>query len=320
VDNVHPKPSLVRFGTIGLIVVLVGAYVAAVALYASSDTANRRQAELPTASDQTSVTLYVDDVQTNYTVLNADLVFSPGSDLLDPKTKHLNQDLGLRVRSVAMPTRRTYTKGMLPGTFPVPLTLAGDINDWPFDHYRSGPIEIELMRGENETTIQPIPVTFVNHLSGWEIDISSASDHGPYRVSVRRSLSAAAFGVVILGVLVAIASVGLFVAIQTLRDRRKFQPPMTTWYAAMLFAVVPLRNALPGSPPFGGWIDITIVLWVLVVLVISMLLYIACWWRHLRPEAEPPTPSSASSAPLAEPPTHPGTAVAPGLLGQREHS
>jgi hypothetical protein len=302
-DNLHPKPSLMRFGIIGLVAVLVGAYVAAVALYASSDTANRRQAETPTASDQTSVTLYVDDVQTNYTVLNANLVFSPGSDLLDPKTQHLNQDLGLRVRSVATPTRRTYTKGMLPGTFPVPLTLAGDINDWPFDRYRSGPIEIELMRGENETTVQRVPVTFVNHLSGWEINTTNADGYGPYRVTLRRSLSAAAFGVVILGVLVAIAGLGLFVAVQTLRDRRKFQPPMTTWYAAMLFAVVPLRNALPGSPPFGGWVDVTIVLWVLVVLVISMLLYIACWWKHLRPEAEQPTNLAVSPEPPAASPT-----------------
>ena len=79
---------------------------------------------------------------------------------------------------------------------------------------------------------------------------------------MRRALSTAVFGIVICGVLVAIAGLGLFVAIQTLRDRRKFQPPMTTWYAAMLFAVVPLRNALPGSPPFGAWIDVTIVLWV----------------------------------------------------------
>jgi hypothetical protein len=47
----------------------------------------------------------------------------------------------------------------------------------------------------------------------------------------------------------------------------------------MLFAVVPLRNALPGSPVFGSWIDLTIVLWVLVALVVSMLIYIAAWWR-----------------------------------------
>jgi uncharacterized protein DUF4436 len=278
-----------RFGIVGLIVAVVGAYVAAVALYASSGMAHRYQPEILTAGDGSAVTLNVEDVQSNYTVLNANLVFSPGSDLLDPQTQHLKEDLGLRVRSVATPTRRTWTKGMLPGMFPVPLTLAGEINDWPFDRYNSGPIEVELMRGGTETAVQRVPVTFVNRLAGWEINTTNANGHGAYRVSLRRSLSAGAFGVVILGVLIAIAGLGLFVAVQTLRDRRKFQPPMTTWYAAMLFAVVPLRNALPGAPPFGGWIDITLVLWVLVVLVISMLLYIACWWRHLRPEVDKAT-------------------------------
>ena len=149
------------------------------------------------------------------------------------------------------------------------------------------------MRGDGETVIERVPVTFVNHLAGWQVTASNGGGVGPYRVTLERSLSAAAFGIVILGVLIAIAGVALFVAVQTVRDRRKFQPPMTTWYAAMLFAVVPLRNALPGSPPFGGWIDITLVLWVLVVLVISMLLYIACWWRHLRPDAD----KTANAAP-----------------------
>lgn len=118
------------------------------------------------------------------------------------------------------------------------------------------------------------------------------ADHEGYRISVRRALSTAVFGIVICGVLIAIAGLGLFVAIQTLRDRRKFQPPMTTWYAAMLFAVVPLRNALPGSPPFGAWIDVTVVLWVIVALAIAMLIYIACWWRHLKPEAVPAPPAA----------------------------
>ena len=54
---------------------------------------------------------------------------------------------------------------------------------------------------------------------------------------------------------------------------------MTTWYAAMLFAVVPLRNALPGVAGLWSWIDLTIVLWVLVALVVSMRLYIAAWSR-----------------------------------------
>jgi hypothetical protein len=104
------------------------------------------------------------------------------------------------------------------------------------------------------------------------------------------------FASVIVVVMIALAGIGLFVAIQTARNRRKFQPPMTTWYAAMLFAVMPLRNAFPDSPPIGSWIDVTVVLWVIVLLVIAMLLYINCWWRHLRPDAEQPAPAVAEPA------------------------
>jgi hypothetical protein len=103
-------------------------------------------------------------------------------------------------------------------------------------------------------------------------------------VELQRSPSTAAFAAVIVAVLISLAGVALFVAVQTSRGLRKFQPPMATWYAAMLFAVVPLRNALPDSPPIGFWIDVTVVLWVIVVLVASMLLYISCWWRQLKPE------------------------------------
>jgi len=51
---------------------------------------------------------------------------------------------------------------------------------------------------------------------------------------------------------------------------------------------MPLRNALPDSPPTGSWIDVTVTLWVIVALVNAMLLYIYCWWRHLRPESGKP--------------------------------
>ncbi|MBV8788451.1 MAG: DUF4436 domain-containing protein [Mycobacterium sp.] len=290
-----------KLGIVSLVVLVVGAYVATVALYANSSTWHHpAAADNPAAGEGPMATMTVEDVQSNYSVLVANIAISPGTALLDPQTQHLNRDLTLRVRSVATPTRRTWTKGMLPGVFPVPLTIAGEIEKWPFDQYRSGPIEVELLHSGSDSVVQRVPLTFVNHLPGWQLASTDVTGLGPYRVTMDRSLSAAAFGIVILGVLVAIAGLGLFVAVQTLRDRRKFQPPMTTWYAAMLFAVVPLRNALPGSPPFGGWVDITLVLWVLVVLVVSMLLYIACWWRHLRPEvpAAPTTPAPSAPTPV----------------------
>ena len=125
----------------------------------------------------------------------------------------------------------------------------------------------------------------------------------------------------ILGVLIALAGLALFVAVQTVRDRRKFQPPMTTWYAAMLFAVMPLRNALPEAPPFGSWIDVTIVIWVIVVLVISMVLYISCWWRHLRPEPEKPASAcreatrAGAAGVVCREATGAGAAFGPGAAG-----
>jgi hypothetical protein len=55
---------------------------------------------------------------------------------------------------------------------------------------------------------------------------------------------------------------------------------MTTWYGAMLFAIVPLRNILPGSPRYGSWIDQAIVLWVLIGLVGAMAQFLLGWWRQ----------------------------------------
>jgi hypothetical protein len=275
-----------RFGIAGVVVAVVAAYVASVVLYAHGS-AVHHQAEIPATGDKSTAILSVEDIQSNYSVLVVNLAISPASTLLDPRTGHINEDLSVWVRSAATPTRRTWIKGMLPGVFPVPLTIAGETERWPFDRYRSGPIEVQLLHGGENGEPEPLPVTIVNHLPGWQATVSDGNALGSQHVSMRRSLSAAAFGLVICGVLIAIAVLGLFVAIQTLRDRRKFQPPMTTWYAAMLFAVVPLRNALPGSPPFGGWVDVTVVLWVIVALVVAMLLYIACWWRHLRPDVAP---------------------------------
>jgi hypothetical protein len=295
------RSVVMKLSVAGLIVLVVGTYVALVGLYEDTveNVAANTLTDNPDVVDHSTATLTVEDMQSNYSAVVANLAVSPGSTLLDPQTHRLKEDLFLRVRSAATPSRREYTRGMLPGVFPVPLTIAGHIEQWPFDRYRSGPIEVELFRGaDTHSPPELVPLTFIDHLSGFKVSASKVNGQEAYRLNVRRALSSALFGTLICGVLIAIAVLGLFVAVQTLRDRRKFQPPMTTWYAAMLFAVVPLRNALPGVPPFGAWIDVTVVLWVIVALVAAMLLYIVCWWRHLRPEvvAAPASPAPITSS------------------------
>jgi len=252
---------------------------------------HRIPAHGPPNTSGTTVTLEVESIQNTYSQLVGDLIVSPGSALLDPATDGLKQDLSVAVTSATTPVKVTWSKGMLPGTFPVPLTLARDVERWPFDRYYTGPITVELFMGAAQLP-ERASVTFIDRLPGWKVHVSrtnNANALAPYKVELQRSASTMVFASIVLCILVAIALQALFVSVQTLRGRRRFQSPMTTWYAAMLFAVVPLRNSLPGSPAFGSWIDLTIVLWVLVALVVAMLLYIVAWWRQQEPE-----PSSAT--------------------------
>jgi hypothetical protein len=281
----------VRLGIVG-VAVFIAAYVASIVLYINDGMGHPHQvAESPPSSGGTRVTVDVEDIQSDNSLLVANYNISPGPELLDPVTHDLRENLSLLVTSEVSASKHTWSKGTLPDVFRVSVTVTGDVADWPFDRYHSGPLTVRLFSGAAQEPVTP-KVVMVDRLLGWKVDVAHvnhADALSPYWVDLHRSRSTVAFGVVILGVLIALAGVALFVAVQTARDRRKFQPPMTTWYAAMLFAVMPLRNALPDSPPFGSWIDVTIVLWVVVVLVISMVIYISCWWRHLRPEVDKPT-------------------------------
>jgi hypothetical protein len=269
-----------KLGVVTLVGIFLCAVLASTVLYIDGEGSGRIKSRGSPTQSGTTVAFNVAIIQNNYSELVGDLIVKPGPELLDPATDGLKQDLTVAVTSTTTPVKRTWSKGMLPGVFPVPLTVARDVERWPFDSYYTGPVTVSLFTGTEAP--ERANVTFVDRLTGWNIQVnrvSDASPTSPYVVTLERSASTMLFALVILLIFVAIAALALFVAIHTYRDPSKFQSPLTTWYAAMLFAVVPLRNALPGSPVFGSWIDLTIVLWVLVALVISMLLYIAAWAR-----------------------------------------
>jgi hypothetical protein len=269
-----------KLGVVALIGVVACAILTSTVLYIDGEGAGRVKSRGAPTKTGTTVTFDVAIIQNNYSELVGDLIVKPGPELLDPATDGLKQDLTVAVTSTTTPVKRTWSKGMLPGVFPVALTVARDVERWPFDTYYTGPVTVSLFTGTEAP--ERANVTIIDRLTGWNIHVNrvnDASPTSPYVVTLERSASTMLFSFVILLIFVAIAALALFVAIQTYRDPSKFQSPLTTWYAAMLFAVVPLRNALPGSPVFGSWIDLTIVLWVLVALVVSMLLYIAAWAR-----------------------------------------
>ena len=98
---------------------------------------------------------------------------------------------------------------------------------------------------------------------------------------MKRALGPLTFDIGICLVLMSLPALAIFTTFQVVTGRKEFQMTFTTWFTAMLFAVVPLRNILPGAPPPGAWIDQVLVLWVIVALVSSMVVYVGHWYRKV---------------------------------------
>ena len=99
------------------------------------------------------------------------------------------------------------------------------------------------------------------------------------RVTATRSVATVAFGIVILGLMAVLPVLGLTVAIVAYRGIRKVEATLMSWMAAMLFATIPLRTFLPGSPPIGSWVDYLVVLWVVAGLVLGWSSTSCAWLR-----------------------------------------
>src|SRR3984957_10292238 len=173
-----------RIRVVALVGVVACAMLTSIVLYVDGAGSQRISVHgVPTGSG-TTVTLDVVNIQNNYSELVGDLIVKPGPELLDPATDGLKQDLTVAVTSVTTPVRRTWSKGMLPGVFPVPLTLARDVERWPFDSYHTGPITVELFTGASQTP-ERANVTFADLVGGWKVHVgrvNDANDSSPYVV------------------------------------------------------------------------------------------------------------------------------------------
>jgi Domain of unknown function (DUF4436) len=154
-----------RLLIVGL-VFFVCAYVTAFVLYIASGMGYPHEVtERQSDGDGTTVTVDLEDIRSNNTVLVANLTITPARSLLDPVTHKLKEDLSVEVSSVVTPSKRVFPKGTVPDVVPLSLILSGDVADWPFDHYRSKPITVELDRGPEEAP-DPATVIFLDRLLG----------------------------------------------------------------------------------------------------------------------------------------------------------
>lgn len=242
--------------------------------------------------DATIVQLRLEALNPVTNRLTVNVLVYPGVSQYDPRFDVLGNDVAVRLYPTSDLGDLNYPKGKAPAQLTTTIEAHGDPRNWPFDSYKTEPIAADAFVGSGDTRKKvPALVEVTGSMDGWNISVnrvrepsglrtSRSEDTGNVIVTLERAEGPLVFDLVICIVLITLPTLALLVAIPMAMGRRKFVPPFGTWYAAMLFAVVPLRNILPGSPPPGSWIDQAVVQWVLVALVTAMSLYIFAWIRQ----------------------------------------
>jgi hypothetical protein len=297
-----PAPTVTDKGHTARVVVGLGIVVFVVTAYALSlvgvHLLSRSECPLPpldlssAGPDDTVVQVRLDELKPVNNRLTVNVLVYPGESLLDKRFDVLTTDIAVRLYPPNDLGDIVFPKGKTPAQASTTIEAHGDPGNWPFDSYRTEALSADVFvgAGDNRKRI-PAQVVVTGSMNGWDASVNHVSDSseaGGTRttdkssvvLTLHRSKGPLLFDLGICLVLISLPTLALLVAIPMALGRRKFLPPFATWYAANLFAIVPLRNILPGAPPPGAWIDQAIVQWVLIALATAMSLYIFSWVRQ----------------------------------------
>jgi hypothetical protein len=284
------RPSPRRTRPVRLVVAIalvVLAYVGLLVLYAVSGHTRGIGTDEGPPPGGVRVELKPEDIDGAAERMTVGIDLSVDSSLVDEGALTLARSVTVVIDPSAGTRQVTFPAGQIPGVNGVQIVLDGDIRNWPLDSYRIR-LLVGAYDGSPETgSVLDSTVSVDGEVQGWRIAVEPSADltgfgFHVFDIDVRRSGDTLAFAGIMLLVLIALPLVAWFVAGWTYWGGRAVQPTLLSWMAAMLFATVPLRNFLPGSPPAGSWIDAVIVLWVIVGLVGALGVYVLAWWHQSR--------------------------------------
>lgn len=273
---------------IGIVAFIAIVYIGVVFLYAVSG----RVALVSegTASGDEGLALQISpesvDAVGNRLTLGFDLTPSGSFDASEGFGLALAKPITMLVTDTDGPRTVTFPADAAISPVQVRMLTDGDVQLWPFDQYVVHSVVAAGTAAADGEITDTVPLAWSvkpHRIPGWTFDIrvTPVGDSHGYALAVtaHRSGATVAFGIVLLALMVVMPVIVLTVAIAVYRGRRKMEATLMSWIGAMLFATIPLRGFLPGSPPIGSWIDYLIVLWVIAGLIAGLVIYVAAFLR-----------------------------------------
>jgi hypothetical protein len=280
-------PPIRRRGRIvvGVVVaVLAGLYVALVVSYAAGESATVVQAPVERPAGGVVVLLTARTIAAVGASMHVDVTID-ADDALLADDGSLREPVTVSLDPTQEDADLVFDAGKRPQSHSATLLFDGDIQDWPFDRYAT-PITAIVTVGQASTARMVDSVIEVDGaVQGWDLAAATDPDLSGLLVDAtfHRSPAIVLFGLTLVVVLILLPVACWTVQIPLYREGRLFEAGMLGWTAALLFAVVPIRNFFPGSPPPGSWVDVLVVLGVIVALTVALFVGVAAWIRHPRP-------------------------------------
>ncbi|MDT5257262.1 MAG: hypothetical protein QOD10_2342 [Mycobacterium sp.] len=282
----RPRPVVIA---VGIVVAFLIVYVVSLfGVHLLSKSAGPLKPPDLNATNDTIVLVRLEKLDTVANRLTVKVLVIPEDSMFDKRLDVLKTDTAVRMDPPNDLGDLQYPAGKSPAQVATTIEAHGDPNNWPFDSYSTDTMSAEVLVGQGDAR-QYIParVEVTGVLDGWDVNVQRVGEASQESeradnviITLHRAKGPLIFDLGICLVLFALPTLAFAVAIQIALGRRKFVPPFVTWFAAMLFAVIPIRNFLPGSPPPGAWIDQALVIWVLIALVGAMALYMVTWYRQ----------------------------------------
>lgn len=184
-----------------------------------------------------------------------------------------------------------YKKGESIQPQDVTLALQGEYTQYPWDAY-SAPFTLSVVQqqevnGRVEWVDIPVALEIKTGLAGFNIVLADKGKKFPWNTridfDVSRARSATGFAVFIMGLIGGLTLMAFLVGLAVVVGGRRAEPPMLGWFGALLFAMVPLRNAMPGAPPIGVLADYMSFFWAEAVIAVVLVAVVMSWIIRSKP-------------------------------------
>lgn len=159
--------------------------------------------------------------------------------------------------------------------------LAGIPTDYPFDRYSAF---MALNVVADDGTVLPTTITVFNNDAFFRVALAKDPDVDGDGVDadlfMQRSTPTLVFAVFVMVLMLGLAAAAVTASYYALRWRRGLVLPACSMMAAILFALIPFRNAVPGGPPIGSLIDFAAFFIAEGVISIALITSVVLGYRH----------------------------------------